>query len=101
MKYRTHEGRRRVLVNRNFLIRIHGADFNRLRDRNFSDIAKKDFVDSIFSALKADFTAVSDKEIRPRSNFDFARLEYCADYLDLDVSSFQPHRNKIDKEIVG
>lgn len=95
------EGRRPILVNRNFLLGLLGKNFQSLRDRNFSDEAKKGFVDAIFGALRSDFTAVGVDEIRPRSNFDFKRLAFCASYLDLDIAPFQRYRNQIDLEIVG
>jgi len=99
--FRTKEGRRPILVNRNFLIGMLGNSFKRLKDRNFSDEAKMEFVGSVFAGLNGNFAAVGTEEIRPRSNFDFKRLSYCANYLALDISPFQKYRNQIDAEVVG
>lgn len=101
MRFHTKLGRRPVLVNRNFLIGMLGSGFRSLKDRNFSDEAKREFVSEIFTGLKADFTAVGTEEIRPRSNFDFKRLTYCANYLNLSIDALQKYRNKIDAEVVG
>lgn len=91
---------RPVLVNRNFIVGMISSHFDRLRNRNFSDLAKKEFVDGFFAAVKGDFLSLTTNEFSPRSNLNFERLKSCAAYLDFDISPFQPYRNRIDHELV-
>lgn len=101
LAFRILEGRRPFLVNKDLMLGVLDAEFSSLRDRNFSDVSKRQFLRSVFAAMKADFTAVRPSAFKPRSNMNFERLLYCAETLRLDPAPFQRHRNQIDKEIVG
>lgn len=77
------------------------AEINRLIDRNHSLDARIDFVEALQQRLSCDFNDYEDSSIMARSNLNFARLSQNWRMMAFDLSPFQPHRLRLDKELVG
>lgn len=77
------------------------ADFNSLRDRHHSDIAKRDFVKGIRDRLNCGFDSFDRSVVMARSNLDFNKLSSNFILLELEIAPFQLNRLRIDKELVG
>ena len=77
------------------------SSFSRLRDRNHSLDAQKEFVDILQTKLECNFVEFDRKIAKAQSNLNFERLQVGFSLLGLDVSAFQRHRNRIDRELVG
>ena len=83
------------------LVAVLERDLMSLRDKNHSDAAKLDFVKTLRTRLESGFGEVDSKIVRGRANLNFKRLAYNYEVLSFDVTSFQRHRNRLDRELVG
>ena len=83
------------------LVGVMERDLMSLRDRNHSDAAKLDFVKMLRTRLESGFEALDGDVVKGRANLDFKRLKYNYEVLSFSVISFQPHRNRLDIELVG
>ncbi len=70
-------------------------EFESLRSRNHSEVAKLDFVDRLRGRLASDFASFDRTAVRARSNLDWAKLAQNFQLLDFDLGPFQPHRNRL------
>ena len=77
------------------------AEFDSLRSRNHSQIAKRDFVENLQVRLACDFSTFDRTPVKARSNLDWEKLDQNFHVLDFDLGPFQPHRNRLNKEVVG
>ena len=77
------------------------ADFNSLRDKNYSDKAKREFVDKLQARVDATFEEFDVKCVSARSNLDFSKIRNNYYILGFDVEGIERHRIRIDQELVG
>jgi hypothetical protein len=77
------------------------AEFDFLRSRNHSPIAKRDFVDKLQAKLVCDFAAFDRKSVKARSNLDWDKLDHNFQILDFNLTPLQRYRNRLDIELVG
>lgn len=92
-----------TIANANWLLLTGAlsADFESLRARNHSLEAKRDFVGILEARLISGFEQFDRTVVMSRSNLDFGKLRENFTLLDLDYSSLQPSRIRLDKELVG
>lgn len=83
------------------LVGALGAEFEALRSRNHSPLAKRDFVEKLRARLACDFTDFDRKSVKARSNLDWEKLDQNFQVLSFDLTPFQKHRNRLDREVVG
>lgn len=83
------------------LLGVLTSDFASLRDRFHSRRARRDFVLSLNDRIGATFDVFDQEVVEARSNLDFERLRENAEVLGLDLSGFQVHRNRLDRELVA
>lgn len=83
------------------LVGVIRESLSSLRDRNFSDEAKLDFIDELKNSLECDFNSFSSNEIAASSNLNFEKLRKNFKLMMFDISEFQESRIRIDKELVG
>ena len=83
------------------LVGALGAEFDSLRSRNHSPVAKRDFVENLQKKLSCDFTDFDRKAVKATSNLDWDKLDQNFQILDFDLARFQKHRNRLHKEVVG
>jgi hypothetical protein len=77
------------------------SQFNNLRDRHHSDVARRDFVSSLKDRLICGFDQFDRSVVMARSNLNFERLSSNFLLLSMNLSQFHPFRIRIDKELVG
>lgn len=77
------------------------ADFEALRARNHSLEAKREFVTNLEARLVCGFEQFDRAVVMSRSNLDFGKLRENLTLLNLDYSSLQRSRIRLDKEVVG
>lgn len=77
------------------------AEFDSLRDRNHSNVARRHFVEKLQERLVCDFTMFDRTTVKARSNLDWDKLDQNFQLLDFDPTPFQQYRNRLDKEVVG
>ena len=82
------------------LIGALNAEFDSLRDRNHSIDARLGFVRALQGKLESGFDILDADFISARSNLNFERLSWCFSVLSFDLSPLQPHRLKLDRELV-
>jgi hypothetical protein len=96
------EKRSQKLVGRwKMLVGALGAEFDSLRSRNHSPVAKRDFVEQLKNKLACDFADFDRKAVKATSNLDWDKLNQNFQILDFDLPRFQKHRNRLHKEVVG
>jgi hypothetical protein len=83
------------------LVGALGAEFDSLRDRNHSPVAKREFVEKLQTRLACDFTDFDRKIVKARSNLDWSKLDQNFQILDFDATALYVHRIRLNKEIVG
>lgn len=83
------------------LVGALGAEFDSLRSRNHSPMAKRDFVEKLQNKLACDFVDFDRKAVKATSNLDWDKLDQNFQILDFDLARFQIHRNRLHKEVVG
>ncbi|KAF0809231.1 hypothetical protein A167_01992 [Alcanivorax sp. S71-1-4] len=83
------------------LIGVLKPDLQRLRDRNHSPSAEREFVDRLKLLINSNFSSFDDMAIRSRSNLNFETLSHNFNILGFEIVPFQRWRIKIDKELVG
>ena len=83
------------------IIGVLSAEFESLRGRHHSQAAKGDFINNLKSHLSSDFTKFDRGVVRARSNLDWRQLEYNFEVLGFNLDPIQPHRNRLDKELVS
>lgn len=83
------------------LVGALGAEFDSLRSRNHSPLAKRDFVEKLQNKLACDFAHFDRKAVKATSNLDWDKLDQNFQILDFDLTRFQRHRNRLHKEVVG
>jgi hypothetical protein len=77
------------------------SDFNSLRDRHHSEIAKKEFIDRLQHILTCDFKKFDRSVVMARSNLNFSKLSSNFSLLAIEIRPFETSRIRIDKELVG
>ena len=77
------------------------SEFEALRSRNHSRVAKRDFVEKLQDRLICDFTTFDRTVVKARSNLDWEKLEHNFQILEFSLDPFQVLRNRLDREIVG
>jgi hypothetical protein len=77
------------------------ADFESLRARSHSYDARRQFVADLQVRLECGFDSFDDTIVEARSNLDFDRLSQNFSVLNIDLSSMQRFRIRLDKEVVG
>jgi hypothetical protein len=77
------------------------ADFNSLRDKNFSDKAKKEFVDKLKDRVDGNFKQFDTKCVSARSNLDFSKIRNNYEILGFSAQILEKHRIRMDQELVG
>jgi hypothetical protein len=77
------------------------ADFESLRARSHSYDARRQFVADLQVRLECGFESFDDTIVEARSNLDFERLSQNFVVLNIDFSSMQRFRIRLDKEVVG
>lgn len=77
------------------------AEFNSLRDRHHSEVAKREFIERLSSRLTCEFKGFDRSVVSARSNLDFNKLSSNFVLLAFDLAPFQTSRLRIDKELVG
>jgi MAE_28990/MAE_18760-like HEPN len=77
------------------------AEFESMRARNHSFESRQLFVANLQNGLNCSFDAVDATSVEARSNLNFVRLAQNYQLLNFDLSSMQPLRNRLDKELVG
>ncbi len=82
------------------LIGALNTEFNSLKDRNHSDEARLSFIKALKDKLECGFDLLDTRFVTARSNLDFARLSWCFSILGFDLGPLQPHRIKLDRELV-
>lgn len=83
------------------LLGVIGSDLESLKARNHSNRARFEFVRDLKSRLESEFDQFDVSYVRARSNLDFERLSLNYNILSFDLSPFQRHRIRLDKELVG
>lgn len=83
------------------LVGALGPEFESLRSRNHSLLAKRDFVEKLQNKLVCDFADFDRKAVKATSNLDWDKLDQNFQILDFDLARFQIHRNRLHKEVVG
>ena len=76
------------------------ADFDSLRDRHHSDVARMEFVVNLQSLLECGFDKFDGSVITARSNLNFARLSQNYNLLSFDLTPMQRFRIRLDQELV-
>jgi hypothetical protein len=82
------------------LIGLLQPDFQRLRDRNHSQLATVAFVRRFEQAMRSDFSGFDKEIVSSRSNLDFSKLKDNFEVMGFDCSPFLRWRLKIDNELV-
>lgn len=85
----------------NLLVGALEAEFDSLRSRNHSPSAKREFVAKLRARLSCDFSSFNRKSVMARSNLDWEKVGQNFELLDFDPTPLLPHRNRLDKELVG
>lgn len=85
----------------NMLVGALTREFERLRARNHSRKAQREFVEILETRLKCDFHDFDNTVVKARSNLDFDRLDQNFRILAFDITPILRHRIRIDKELVG
>lgn len=83
------------------LVSAFHSDFESMRDRNHSLEARQKFVENLKIKIDCGYDAIDTTIVEARSNLDFARLSQNYTLLNLDLSTMQRVRNRLDKELVG
>ena len=77
------------------------ADFESLKARSHSYDARRQFVEDLQVRLECGFDSFDDTVVEARSNLNFERLVENFSLLNIDLSSMQRFRIRLDKEVVG
>lgn len=77
------------------------AEFQSLKDRHHSELAKRSFVERLKERLNCGFDTFDQSSVMAQSNLDFCKLSGNFILLGLDISPFMSSRLKIDTELVG
>jgi hypothetical protein len=77
------------------------AEFNSLRDRHHTDLAKHQFIKNLKRRLLCGFDEFDRTTVMARSNLDFAKLASNFLLLNIEILPFEIQRLRIDKELVG
>ena len=77
------------------------SDLQRLRDKNHSLEATREFTESLENRLGEGFQSFDATLLKSRSNLNFTRLQFVFQLLGFEVDQFQSMRLRIDKELVG
>ena len=77
------------------------ADFESLKARSHSYDARRQFVEDLQVRLECGFDSFDDAVVEARSNLNFERLAENFSVLNIDLSSMQRFRIRLDKEVVG
>lgn len=85
----------------NMMAGVLNSDFDKLRDRKHSAAARIDFVEELKNQMASGFNDFDTSIVMARSNLDFQKLRHNYRVLHFNIEPFQPHRNRIDKEVVG
>lgn len=83
------------------LIGAFVSDFNSLRDRHHSTVARKEFIANLKVRIDCGFDSLDQTLIKARSNLDFERLSENYSILSFELSAMQRHRIRLNKELVG
>lgn len=82
------------------LIGLLQSDFQRLRDRNHSQLAAVEFILRFQEVTRGDFLNFDKEVVSSRSNLDFRKLKDNFEVMGFDCSPFLRWRLKIDNELV-
>jgi hypothetical protein len=85
----------------NLLVGVLSGEFNALINRNHSADARRVFVEKLKNKISCNFDEFDRSTVLSRSNLDFETLRDNFILLNLDVSKFQRHRIRMNKELVG
>ena len=77
------------------------ADFESLKARDHSYDARRQFVEDLQARLECSFDSFNSAIVEARSNLNFERLAENFSVLNIDLSSMQRFRIRLDKEVVG
>jgi len=83
------------------LLGVIGSDLDSLRARNHSSKARFKFVNDLKRRLESEFDQFDANYVKARSNLDFDRLSLNYNILSFNLTPFQRHRIRLDKELVG
>jgi hypothetical protein len=83
------------------IVGVLNAEFESLRNRNHSRIARRDFVQKLQAKLVCDFASFDATTVKARSNLDWEKLDHNFQILNFDLGPLQRHRHRLDVEIVG
>lgn len=83
------------------LLGAMSAAFDRYRDTADNLNSRRKLIVEFQKAIIGDVQKFDRRVILPRSNLNFERLKFIHEVIDVDISPFQKHRIKIDKELVA
>jgi hypothetical protein len=83
------------------LVGAFASDFESLRAKNHSAMAKRQFVANLKARLECGFDSFDPTTVEARSNLNFERLSENYVVLNFDLESLHRFRIRLDKELVG
>jgi hypothetical protein len=83
------------------LVGCINSNMESMKDKNHSLASKIEFINSMKAVHALEFGNFDVKFVKSQSNLNFDRLRSNLEILNISERNFLPHRNKLDKELVG
>jgi hypothetical protein len=82
------------------LLAVFKRDLDSLWDRNHADDARYDFIKNLKGRLECGYEEISHGVLAAHSNLNYARLSLNYNIMSFDLTTMQPFRIRLDKELV-